>query len=85
MLTEHNKQLTQADVAIHQYVYSNDKQCWLTLSTERKIHIWGKQAQYLAENAEIGNELMLEGKLSYASDTNKSQFIEVMKLHLFQV
>jgi single-stranded DNA-binding protein len=85
MLTEHNKQLTQADVAINQYVYSHDKQSWVTVSIERKIHVWGKQAQYLADNAESGNELMLEGKLSYASDANKSQFIEVMKLHLFQV
>jgi len=84
MLTEHNKQLTQAKVVINQHIYNNDKQHWQNLTIEREIHIWGKQAQYLAENAVIGDELMVEGKLSYASNVNKSQFIEVMKLHLFK-
>jgi single-stranded DNA-binding protein len=84
MLTEHNKQLTQATVSINQHVYNNDKQSWQNLTVEREIHIWGKQAQYLAEKAVIGDELMIEGKLNYASNANKSQFIEVIKLHLFK-
>ncbi len=85
MLTEHNKQLTQANIVINQHIYNNDKQSWQTLTVNREIHVWGKQAQYLAENAEIGDELMVEGKLSYASNANKSQFIEIKKAHLFKV
>ena len=84
MLTEQNKQLTQAKVVINQYIYNNDKQSWQTLAVEREIHIWGKQGQYLTENAAIEDEIMVEGKLSYASNANKSQFIEVIKLHLFK-
>jgi single-stranded DNA-binding protein len=84
MLTEKNKQLTQAKISINQHVYHNDKQNWHILTVEREIHIWGKQAQYLADNGEISDELIIEGKLSYASNANKSQFIEVMKLHLFK-
>jgi len=85
MQTEHNKQLTQATVSINQHIFNNDKQNWQNLIVEREIHIWGKQAQYLAEKAEIGDELIVEGKLSYASNANKSQFIEVIKVHLFKV
>jgi len=84
MTTEHNKQLCQAKVSINQHIYNNNKQNWQTLTVERDIHIWGKQAQYLAENSSVGDELMLEGRLSYASDANKSQFIEVKKMHLFK-
>ncbi|GAA0813084.1 hypothetical protein GCM10009111_07900 [Colwellia asteriadis] len=84
MLTEHNKHFTQADVVIKHDAYSAEKQEWLTTSIERAIHIWGKQAQYLAEHATTGDELVIEGKLSYTSNTQKSQFIEVIKLHLFK-
>jgi len=84
MLTEHNKHITQANIVINQHNYNTDKQKWQTLSVERAIHVWGKQAQYLAEHGDIGNELMLEGKLSYTSGVNKDQFIEVKNVHLFK-
>jgi len=84
MLTEHNKQLTQANVVINQDRYNIAKQGWQTVTVEREIHLWGKQALALAENAIIGDTLLLEGKLSYATQPNKSQFIEVSKLHLFK-
>ena len=84
MLTEHNKQLAQATVAINQHVYSTEKEQWQNVTIERPIHIWGKQAQYLAEQGAKDDELVIEGKLSYASNTHKSQYIEVLKLHLFK-
>jgi single-stranded DNA-binding protein len=84
MLTEQNKHITQANIAINQHIYNTDKQIWQTLSVERAIHVWGKQAQYLAEHGDIGDELMLEGKLSYTSGVNKDQFIEVKNVHLFK-
>lgn len=85
MLTQSNKSLAQANIAIHQHIYSQDKQSWQNHTVERSIHVWGKQAQYLCDNGTIDQEIMLEGKLNYASDNNKSQFIEVAKLHLFNV
>lgn len=84
MLTEQNKNITQARIVINQHIYDTDKQAWQTISVERAIHAWGKQAQYLAEHGNIGDELMLEGKLSYTSGANKDQFIEIKNVHLFK-
>jgi len=84
MLTEKNKTITQANIVINQHIYNTDKQAWQTISVERAIHVWGKQAQNLADNGDIGDELMLEGKLSYTSSANKEQFIEVKSVHLFK-
>ena len=84
MLTEQNKNITQASIVINQHIYDTDKQAWQTISVERAIHAWGKQAQYLAEHGNIGDELMLEGKLSYTSGANKDQFIEIKNVHLFK-
>lgn len=81
MLTEHGKQLCQADIVIHQHNYSHEKQSWQNSMIERSVSVWGKLAEYLAEHGQINQELMVEGKLSYAS--NKSQYIEASKLHLF--
>ncbi|WP_246058315.1 single-stranded DNA-binding protein [Litorilituus lipolyticus] len=83
MLTEHNKVFCSANIAIDQRIYSPEKQDWLTIKVERPIHAWGKQAQYFAEHAQLNQQLMVEGKLSYSS--NKLQFIEVNKLHLFNI
>lgn len=84
MLTEQNKNICQANVVINQHIYNTDKQVWQTISVERAIHVWGKQAQYLAEHGNINDELMIEGRLSYLSSANKDQFIEVKNVHLFK-
>jgi single-stranded DNA-binding protein len=84
MLTEHNKSITQATIVINQHVYNTEKKSWQIITVERAIHVWGKQAHYLAENGNIGDALMLEGKLSYSNSANKEQFIEVKNLHLFK-
>jgi len=84
MLTEQNKNITQANIVINQHIYNTDKQKWQTITVDRAIHAWGKQAQYLAEHGDIGDEMMLEGKLSYTSGVNKDQFIEIKSVHLFK-
>lgn len=84
MLTEHNKTLTQASIVMNQHIYDTHKQAWQTVTVERLIHTWGKQAEYLAENGEEGDEVMLEGKLSYTSNATKEQFIDVKNIHLFK-
>jgi single-stranded DNA-binding protein len=85
MLTEQNKHFAQANIIIKQPIYNVEKQNWQTVPVERAIHIWGKQAQYLAENGTINDELVIEGKLNYASDSTKAQFIDAKKLYLFKV
>ncbi len=84
MTTEHNKTLSQAKVSVNQHVYSIEKESWQSILIERELHLWGKQAQFLAENAAMGDQLMIEGKLSYSSNADKSQFIDGKKVHLLK-
>lgn len=80
--TQNNKHLAQMNISINQQVYSIDKQCWQQHKVERELHAWGKQAQYLADNAQIGSNVMIEGKLSYLATADKTQFIEAKTVHL---
>jgi len=84
MTTEHNKTLSQAKISINQHVYSIEKESWQSVIVERELHLWGKQAQYFVENATIGDNLVVEGKLSYSSNAGKSQFIDANKVHLLK-
>jgi single-stranded DNA-binding protein len=40
------------------------------------VHIWGKQAHYIKDKAELGDQLVVDGRLSYLNDSKKSQFID---------
>jgi len=82
--TQNNKSLTQVQIKISQQVYSIDKQSWQSVPVERALHVWGKQAQYLVENAQQNNNVMVEGKLSYLATSDKTQFIEAKTIHLFK-
>ncbi len=81
--TPNNKTLAQMSITINQSVYSVDKQCWQNHKVERELHVWGKQAQYLVENAQLSDNIMVEGKLSYLATADKTQFIEGKTVHLF--
>jgi len=80
--TQNNKNLAQAKIAINHQVYSFDKQCWQNHKVEREIQVWGKQAQHLVDKAQLGDNVMVEGKLSYLSTADKTQFIEAKTVHL---
>ena len=80
--TQNNKNLAQVNITINQQDYSVDKQCWQNHRVERELHVWGKQAQYLVENAQVGDKVMVEGKLSYLANAQKRQFIEAKTIHL---
>lgn len=82
--TANNKQMAQVNITINQQVYAIDKQSWQTISLERELHVWGKQAQNLAEKAIIGDNIVVEGKLSYLATADKTQFIEGKVIHLLQ-
>lgn len=81
--TPNNKILAQVDITINQHIYSIEKQCWQYHKVERELHVWGKQAQYLVENAKKDDNVMIEGKLSYLATADKAQFIEAKTVHLF--
>ena len=80
--TQNNKNLAQAKIIINHQVYSVDKQCWQNHVVKRELHVWGKQAQYLVENAKVEDNIMIEGKLSYLATADKTQFIEAKTVHL---
>lgn len=82
--TQNNKSLTQVNVTINQRVYSIDRQCWQNILIERELHVWGKQAEYAAEHAQIGESVMVEGKLNYLTSANKAQIIDAKALHWFK-
>lgn len=84
LTTENNKNLTQVIVTINQYVFSHQKQIFQTVSVERPLHLWGKQAQYLCDNAKVTDKLVIEGRLSYSSDMDKTQFIDGKTIHLIK-
>lgn len=82
--TPNNKTLAQVHIQINQQVYAIEKQSWQSVIVERELHVWGKQAQYLVENAEQNDNVMVEGKLSYLTTAEKTQFIEGKTIHLFK-
>ena len=76
MLTEHNKELVALDLTINHLVYSPITQKTQNIAIERSVHIWGKQAHYVKDKAQVGDQLIVDGKLSYLNNSKKSQFID---------
>ena len=46
---------------------------------QRPVHIWGKQALYLAEHGKRNDQIIVDGKLSYLNNKNKNQFIDAQQ------
>ena len=74
--TENNKELAEVTIMSNFFVHSPVTHELKNINIERPMHIWGKQAIYLHENAKVGDQLILEGKLSYINNVNKSQLID---------
>lgn len=82
--TEHNKELAEITIEINHQVHSPIKQAMHDFSLQRKVHVWGKQAHYIHEYAKIGDALVVEGKLNYLKNAQKSQFIEARQVVLLK-
>lgn len=80
--TEHNKQLATFDVDIQHQAYSEHKQKVVAHHVTRNVHVWGKQATYLLQQAQLGAHVIIEGRLSYENSNSHTQYIEVSQLHL---
>lgn len=77
--TEHNKVLGEGHLTIKHQILSPITQQEQTFTLTRPFHVWGKQAEYLHEHAQVGNQMVIEGKLSYFNNANKAQFIEAQQ------
>ena len=80
--TENNKVFAEASISIVQQLLTTNKQQKHAVQIQRPIHIWGKQAQYLAEKAQVGDGLIIEGKLGYLNKVPKKQLIEAKQVLL---
>ena len=84
VLTEHNKELVALDLTINHLVYSPITQKTQNISIERSVHLWGKQAHYVKDKAQKGDQLIVDGKLNYLNNSNKSQFIDAHQVILLK-
>ncbi|NQZ22454.1 MAG: single-stranded DNA-binding protein [Colwellia sp.] len=84
VLTEHNKELVALNLTINHLVYSPITQRTQNISIERSVHIWGKQAHYVKDKAKAGDQLIVDGKLSYLNNSKKSQFLDAHQVILLQ-
>jgi single-stranded DNA-binding protein len=48
----------------------------------RPLHIWGTQASYIKQHATLGDEIIVDGKLSYLNNEEKSQFLDAKQVLL---
>ena len=76
MTTEHDKQLGEGILMIKHQIISPISNKLQEFIVQRPFHVWGKQAQYLTEHAKVGSQMVIEGKLNYLNNADKSQFIE---------
>ena len=83
MTTEKNKEFAQVNITIKYQEFSPIKQSKQSYNVARSLHCWGKQALELKEQAIMGNAIVIEGKLSYSNNREKSQYIEGKKVHFF--
>ncbi|GAA6204856.1 single-stranded DNA-binding protein [Thalassotalea sp. SU-HH00458] len=83
--TENNKQLAELRLAINFYSFSPVTQELRSISVERTVHVWGKQAAYLKDNANVDDELIINGRLSYLKDATKSQLIDAQDVILQKI
>ena len=57
-------------------VFSHAKETLVQQTITRTIHVWGKTAEHLQQTANIDDELIIDGKLSYLNNKNKHQLID---------
>lgn len=80
--TEQDKQLGEGILQIKHQITSEHSNQLHTYTVIRPFHVWGKQAQYLHDNATQGSKMVIEGKLSYFNNAEKTQFIEAKQVVL---
>lgn len=82
--TEKNKELAELNLLSNFLVHSPVTQELKNIEIRRPVHIWGKQASYIHENAKEGDKLVIEGKLNYLNNVNKSQLIDCQQVILLK-
>jgi single-stranded DNA-binding protein len=76
IMTENNKELAEITIESKQDIYSSITQQSHLVTVQRPIHVWGKQALYIAEHGNVNDQIIVDGKLNYLNNKNKNQFID---------
>lgn len=77
--TETQKIFCEISLSIEHYVYSPITQEIRHHNIIRPVQVWGKQAQYLNDNAQEDDQLIVEGRLGYVNTAKKSHLIEAQQ------
>ncbi len=85
MTTEQNKLFAEGIITINHQVLSTTTKQLETISINRPFQAWGKQAQYINDNTKIGDNIIIEGKLSYLKNEHKTQYVEVKQVVVLKV
>jgi len=84
LTTENNKELAQVQVTICHQAYSITNQKMQKNNITIRLQVWGKQAILLNQKAQIGDDIVIDGKLNYSTSAEKSQFIEAKHIQLLK-
>lgn len=82
--SETNKALASFDIHVFHHAHSEHKGESIKHEVTRPVQLWGQQAQYLAKHAQKGSKIIIEGRLGYANNQQKSQHIDALNIHLLQ-
>ena len=82
MTSEHNRTFASFDVSIHHQAFSEHKNEFMPHQLTRPVQVWGQTAQYISEHAVENSQLIIEGRLSYANNQQKSQLIDATQVHI---
>jgi single-stranded DNA-binding protein len=74
--TEQEKTLAEFSLTIDSYCFTPLHHDLKRHTICRNVHVWGQQAQYIAEHAKLGDQFIIEGKLNYSRNEGKTQFLD---------
>jgi single-stranded DNA-binding protein len=80
--TENDKELAEFYIESNYSVHSTITEQIHIIAIKRPVHIWGKQAHNLYENVNCNDQIIVDGKLSYLNNKQKSQFIDAQQVIL---
>lgn len=78
--TENNISLAEFLVTINEPGFNEADHNFKGQKIERLVHLWGKSAEYFASKAAVGQQVLIEGSVSYVSTQKNKQFIEAKKV-----
>ena len=77
--TENDKSLAEFTISINEPGFIESDHHFNGQKIERLVHLWGRSAEYFYNKAVVGEQLLIEGSLTYVSNNKTKQFIDAKK------